>query len=193
MRFESTIMVLPRLGRRFSQVPGRTAAVAAILLLPLVAGCTAARKSAPPPSAEVIVPTERTPAPIVEATEWPYAETPPVPEGYRVHRRIQDLTFPAGSASLTAEGRGALTETIRVLAENPAWQVLSVGFTDGKGEPGALAKSRAETVSKLLKSGGVDAARLSTLGLGSEYARASEYEPGQQARDRRVEIWAFSR
>ena len=30
---------------------------------------------------------------IPEVTEWPYAEPAPVPDGYRVHKQIKDLTL----------------------------------------------------------------------------------------------------
>ncbi len=196
MRFESTLMVIP--GVRFPQPRSRAIRMAGIIALAaglaVLSGCNIGKRSSSAPSEEIIANTDPNPEPVVipEVTEWPYAETPPVPDGYDVRKQLLDVTFPAGSAALDAEARGALGEAIDQLKTNSAWHALVVGFSDGKNESGALARTRAEAVSKILASRGIDASRVSVLGLGSAYAKAGEFEPEQLTRDRRAEIWVFA-
>ena len=123
--------------------------------------------------------------------EWSYDEAPAVPEGMKPRQILKNLTFASGSASIDAEGQGALMAAVTELKTNTRWHVLAVGFADNRGESASVGQARAEAVAKFLQSQGIDAARISTMGLGTKYAKARDYEPGQQAMDRRVEVWAF--
>lgn len=148
---------------------------------------------APPPPPHA--PAEAyTPPPPSDVREWPYAEAPAVPKAIRVHKRLQRVTFPAGSSALNGEARGALRETATLLKENPRWHILVVGLTDNRGEtqsPMKLCNARANSVKAFLVDLGVAERRLSTMALGSKYAKGDKFQPTTVARDRRVELWAF--
>jgi outer membrane protein OmpA-like peptidoglycan-associated protein len=135
--------------------------------------------------------TPAVPAPV---TAWTYSEAPAVPSGMEVKKLLKTLTFPQGSSTLNQEAKGALIEAARELKTNTRWHVLAAGFTDNRGEAGnatALSRARAVAAQKYLVSQGIAADRISTEAMGSKYAEGGEFEPGQVARDRRVEIWVF--
>lgn len=179
------------LDRRFA-----VAAVVAVAIFAVawVTGCTSMKTSSSPGGGEIVRSHDSPatiPPPPPPTREWTYSEAPAVPEGMKPHQLLKNLTFASGSASIDAEGQGALMAAVQELKTNTRWHVLAVGFADNRGESAGVGEARAEAAMKFLRSQGIDAARISTMGLGSKYAKARDYEPGQQALDRRVEIWAF--
>jgi outer membrane protein OmpA-like peptidoglycan-associated protein len=167
---------------------------AALFTVALVAGCSSMQGGATAGGGE-IVRTHDTPAtippPAPPTREWTYDEAPVVPAGLKPHQLLKNLTFASGSASIDAEGQGALMAAAEELKSNTRWHVLAAGFADNRGESASVGQARAEAVMKFLRSQGIDAARISTMGMGTKYAKGRDYEPGQQALDRRVEVWAF--
>jgi OOP family OmpA-OmpF porin len=160
-----------------------------------LAACSSSRRRSrsarpsPPPAASEYTP----PAPEVVA-EWLYEEAANVPEGHKVHKRIQRVTFPSGSSALNTEGRGALRETVEILKTNPRWHILIAGLADNQGETGnpmQLGDARAKSVRSFLVDQGIEETRISTMALGSKYAEGDKFQPVTVASDRRAELWAF--
>jgi outer membrane protein OmpA-like peptidoglycan-associated protein len=134
--------------------------------------------------------------PISPVLQWPYEEIPNVPGELEAFRRVQRLSFPAGSNQINDEGRGALLEALPALKTNTRWHLLVVGFTDRGTETTRareLSLARAETVKDWLLANGIEADCVTFSGFGSRYAEGDEYKPDTTASDRRVEIWAFMR
>ncbi len=170
-------------------------AVLALLAVAFVAGCSSMQGSSSSSGGGDVVQRSDSPAtippPPAATREWTYDEAPTVPAGMKSHQLLKNLTFASGSASINAEGQGTLMAAVSDLKANTRWHVLAVGFADNRGESASVGQARAEAVAKFLRSQGIDAARISSMGLGAKYAKARDYEPGQQALDRRAEIWAF--
>lgn len=181
-------------GARTIRVRRMIVAALALFAVAWVAGCASMQGSSTQGGGDVVR-THDTPAtippPAPPVHEWSYDEAPAVPEGMKPHQVLKNLTFASGSASIDAEGQGALMAAVTELKANTRWHVLAVGFADNRGESASVGQARAEAVMEFLRSQGIDAARISTMGLGTKYAKARDYEPGQQALDRRVEVWAF--
>jgi outer membrane protein OmpA-like peptidoglycan-associated protein len=178
-------------GRRLIVAVFSTAALFAVAL---VAGCSSMQGGSTTGGGEVV---QRSDSPVTippaapAVREWTYDDAPAVPAGMKPREVLKNLTFASGSASIDAEGQGALMAAVTELKTNSSWHVLAAGFADNRGESASVGQARAEAVAKFLQSQGIDAARISTMGMGTKYAKARDYEPGQQAMDRRVEVWAF--
>lgn len=151
-----------------------------------------ARSSSPPPA--VAEKTQYTPPTPEVVSEWFYSEAANVPQGHKVHKRVQRVTFPSGSSALNTEGRGALRQTVEILKTNPRWHILIAGLADNQGETGnpmQLCDARAKSVRSFLVDQGIEETRISTMALGSKYAEGDKFQPVTVASDRRAELWAF--
>jgi outer membrane protein OmpA-like peptidoglycan-associated protein len=99
--------------------------------------------------------------------------------------------FDSGQASLRAEARANLDRVVDFVQQHPGRAVLIEGHTDGQGSANAnqvLSQRRAEAVRAALVEDGVDAARLSAVGVGEDRPVADNGSPDGRARNRRVEI-----
>ncbi len=188
----TTLQGMPALRRGWRAV---AVLAAAGIALAWFAGCTSMQAGSSGASAEpnlrVQERTATLPPPPAPVRDWAYDEAPAVPAGLKPHQLLKNLTFASGSSSLDREGQGALLEAVKELKVNTRWHVLVAGFAGNRGEGASVGQARAESVGKFLRSQGIDAARISTMNLGSKYAQGREYEPQQQALDRRAEVWAF--
>lgn len=99
--------------------------------------------------------------------------------------------FASGQATLRPEARANLQRVVEFVQRHPQRQVLIEGHTDGQGSANAnqvLAQRRADAVRAALAEDGVDAARLSAVGVGEDRPVADNATEAGRARNRRVEI-----
>lgn len=104
----------------------------------------------------------------------------------------QDLLFATDSATL----RPDLQQDLRVIATNlvnyPRSDVIVVGHTDNTGSAAynqTLSERRAQSVAQVLRSQGVSANRIQTIGRGLNQPVASNATPEGRRQNRRVEIF----
>lgn len=102
------------------------------------------------------------------------------------------IYFDSGKDIVKPESYGTLKEISKVLQENPDVRVKIVGHTDSDGADAAnleLSKKRGEAVkNELIKTFGIDAARLESDGLGETKPVAPNDNPANKALNRRVEL-----
>lgn len=103
----------------------------------------------------------------------------------------QDILFATDSATLT----GALQNDLRTVAASlnnyPNTRVNVIGHTDNTGSAAYnldLSQRRAQAVSSVLISSGVDPSRIVTIGRGEDQPVASNLDAAGRALNRRVEI-----
>lgn len=104
----------------------------------------------------------------------------------------QDLLFATDSATL----RPDLQQDLRVIATNlvnyPRSDVIVVGHTDNTGSAAynqTLSERRAQSVAQVLRSQGVSANRIQTIGRGLTQPVANNATPEGRRQNRRVEIF----
>jgi outer membrane protein OmpA-like peptidoglycan-associated protein len=137
------------------------------------------------------VPQPEPPAPVI-VVEWPYEEPPEAPQGAELQKRLVQVSFEPGSTALDGEARGALGLKIEEIEVNPRWHLVVVGHADAlEGRPDAMSAGRAETVARYLRSRGILLERMSTMSVGSRYAKADKYQPTERGFDRSAEVWVF--
>ncbi len=99
--------------------------------------------------------------------------------------------FASGAASLRPEARANLGRVVEFVRAAGSAAVIIEGHTDDRGSDNlnqALSQRRAEAVRQALVEEGVDAARLSAVGLGKRRPVADNTSAEGRARNRRVEI-----
>lgn len=102
------------------------------------------------------------------------------------------IYFDVNKDVVKPESYGALKDIAKVLEQNPDVKIKIVGHTDGDGADAAnldLSKRRAAAVkNELVKSFGVDGARIQTDGMGETKPVAANDTPAHKALNRRVEF-----
>lgn len=105
---------------------------------------------------------------------------------------LEGLEFVRGASGLGGEPSQALQELADFLKDNPDRKVILVGHTDASGSLAgniSLSRKRAEAVlQQLVDQYGVDAAQLSSEGIGYLAPRASNTTKQGRERNRRVEV-----
>lgn len=105
--------------------------------------------------------------------------------------RLDELSFPPGSADLARESLPLLTRLAAFLHEHPGQNAVIEGHTDDTGTPTEnlhLSLERADAVQEALIEHGVDRRRLILRGYGARYPIAdNDTEAGRQ-KNRRVEV-----
>lgn len=99
--------------------------------------------------------------------------------------------FASGQAQLKPEARDNLQRVVEFINRHPGKQVLIEGHTDSQGSANlnqTLSQRRAEAVRQALVQDGVEAERLSAVGLGKERPVADNGSAEGRARNRRVDI-----
>lgn len=102
------------------------------------------------------------------------------------------ITFDVNKADVKSESFGTLKSIADVLKENESVKVKIIGHTDSDGDDAKnlqLSNLRAVSVkNELIKSFGIDAARMETDGAGETMPIASNDTPANKAQNRRVEF-----
>lgn len=108
----------------------------------------------------------------------------------KVIRLQLGVHFAFDSTAITPEYEAKITEVSELLKQNPDYTVLLEGNTDSIGSSEynmGLSKRRAEAVSKVLQSHGIEAARITTTGLGEDNPIATNETKEGRAQNRRVD------
>ncbi|MDB4939070.1 MAG: outer membrane protein, partial [Labilithrix sp.] len=107
---------------------------------------------------------------------------------------LDPVEFKPGTATIAAtpETEAILTAVLRVMLELPERRKLRVeGHTDDRGDPASnrtLGAARAAAVAKWLVEHGIDRARISSEGFGSERPIATNATEAGRAENRRLEL-----
>lgn len=102
-----------------------------------------------------------------------------------------DVLFAVDSSTLSGGARGTLDQVASVLLEHPKTALVVQGHTDSTGTEEhnqALSERRAEAVRGYLLGRGVDATRMTAMGMGESYPLASNEDEWGQRQNRRVDL-----
>jgi len=102
---------------------------------------------------------------------------------------VYGITFATGQATITPASDAVLGDVLAVLTANADWKLRIEGHTDNVGDKTAnlkLSTARAAAVAAWLTGKGIDAARLTTSGLGDTQPVADNATEEGRARNRRV-------
>ena len=102
---------------------------------------------------------------------------------------VYGITFATGQATITPASDAVLNDVYAVLAANADWRLRIEGHTDNVGDKAAnlkLSQARAGAVAAWLTGKGIDAARLTTAGLGDTQPVGPNTSEDGRARNRRV-------
>ncbi len=104
---------------------------------------------------------------------------------------LGDVLFATGQAELVEGGRSSLEEVVDLLQTEPDKKIRVEGHTDSSGDAAAnllLSEKRAQAVRDSLISLGVDAERVTAMGMGEDFPIASNDTEEGRARNRRVDV-----
>ncbi len=104
---------------------------------------------------------------------------------------LRDLQFGSGSAVLGSGAQGRLAPLAAFLAKQPDTKIQIAGHTDSQGTDALnmnLSASRAASVGAYLASTGVNANRITSVGMGEASPVATNDTAAGRAINRRVEI-----
>ena len=169
-----------------------------------------ARPAPPPPPAPVAEPAPRSApaAPPAESVALPGGSTLSLTTGsfnYKLAQFLSDradttvprtfifdnLNFEFGTTKLTPESEQTVKNLTAILTAYPSTEVRLEGHTDNVGDAAAnkkLSQDRADSVKSIVTTGGINAARLSTMGYGQEKPTASNDTEEGRAQNRRLEL-----
>ena len=102
-----------------------------------------------------------------------------------------DVRFEFDSSKLTSASQTNLGNLVEIFNRYPDTDILVVGHTDSDGAESynqTLSEKRAASVVSFLKSEGIAASRLSSVGMGESQPRASNDTKAGKAQNRRVEF-----
>lgn len=121
---------------------------------------------------------------------------PPAPAPPPAPKKIAELKaahFDFNKATLKPEGKSVLDGAAQTLKDEPALKATIEGHTDSVGSDAynlKLSERRANAARDYLVSQGVDASRITTMGLGESKPIASNDTAEGRAQNRRVEVLA---
>jgi len=101
------------------------------------------------------------------------------------------INFDTGKWDLKADGRATVAEIVTMLKGAPALKIAIEGHTDNVGQAAAnktLSEKRAQSVMAAIVAGGIDAKRLTAVGVGQERPIADNRGEEGRAKNRRVEL-----
>ncbi len=104
---------------------------------------------------------------------------------------LRDINFEFNKATLTSEAKASLDKITEGLRGQPTMSLLIEGHTDAVGSDAynlGLSKRRAAAARAYLLEGGIDAARLESVGMGESQPVASNKTVDGRAENRRVEF-----
>ena len=106
-------------------------------------------------------------------------------------KAILYINFDTDEATLKPEGKKFVAEIKKLLLNDMKLKISIDGHTDNMGQAARnteLSQQRAQTVLKELTAGGIDAARLTAKGFGSEKPLVANDSESNKAKNRRVEL-----
>lgn len=106
-------------------------------------------------------------------------------------RALNGIKFETGKATIKKESYGILDEVVKVMQENPTYDLEIHGHTDDKGDDAKnmkLSEDRAASVRTYLEGKGVAANRLKSYGHGETMPVADNKTAAGRAQNRRVEF-----
>jgi len=101
------------------------------------------------------------------------------------------INFDTGKWDLKADGRATVAEIVTMFICAPALKIAIEGHTDNVGQAAAnktLSEKRAQSVMAAIVAGGIDAKRLTAVGVGQERPIADNRGEEGRAKNRRVEL-----
>ncbi len=104
---------------------------------------------------------------------------------------LDDLAFAPGQADLRADASASLAKVVEFVRRDPGKQIRIEGHTDSTGSADVnqvLSQKRAYAVLDALQAAGIDASRITAIGVGSEQPVASNESAQGRAQNRRVDI-----
>lgn len=104
---------------------------------------------------------------------------------------LEGVNFATGSATLTRDSERTLEKAFIALVANPEVRVEIAGYTDNVGSArvnDALSLRRAQAVKSWLARKGIDARRMTTVGMGMRDPIAPNDTPEGRAQNRRIEF-----
>lgn len=104
---------------------------------------------------------------------------------------LRGVTFRTGSAQLTPSDRLIIDSVVGYVQSRPTYAIEVRGHTDDRGDDAAnlkLSEARAKAVAEYLASKGVDAGRISAVGLGETSHIASNDTEAGRSQNRRVTL-----
>ena len=104
---------------------------------------------------------------------------------------LDDIAFAPGRSALRPEARANLDKVVAFVDKDPRKPIRIEGHTDSRGNADAnqlLSQRRAEAVRDALVAAGVEAGRISAIGLGEAQPVASNDSEEGRAKNRRVEV-----
>jgi OmpA-OmpF porin, OOP family len=111
----------------------------------------------------------------------------------RINAAAKNVFFATGSAKLLAKSFKPLNDVVKILTDNPSYNLTIDGHTDNTGDAAknqTLSENRAASVQAYLESKGVAADRLSSAGYGQDKPAADNKTAAGRALNRRVEMTA---
>ncbi len=122
---------------------------------------------------------------------------PPPPAPTVLDRMIIHVNFAFNKTDITKKDRAELQRAINFVSKYPSSQITVEGHTDDIGTDEynqRLSEARAAAVKDyLVKEGGIDASRISTIGYGESKPVAPNDTPEGRAANRRAEILVLSK
>lgn len=104
---------------------------------------------------------------------------------------LGDVLFASGETQLVEGGLSSLEEVVDLLQTEPDKKIRVEGHTDSLGDAETnlqLSGQRAQAVREALITLGVDADRVTALGMGEDFPIASNEDEAGRARNRRVDV-----
>lgn len=111
----------------------------------------------------------------------------------KINLAAKNIFFAPGSAKLLPKSFKSLNEVVKILNDNPSYQLDIDGHTDNSGKADknqALSESRAKAVLAYIASKGIVETRLNAAGYGADKPIADNKTAKGKAQNRRVEIKA---
>jgi len=104
---------------------------------------------------------------------------------------LGDVLFETGQTELKQDTESGLVEVVDLLQSEPDKKIRIEGHTDSVGEASTnlrLSQQRADAVQATLVGLGVDASRITSVGMGEDFPIASNDTPEGRSNNRRVDV-----
>lgn len=106
-------------------------------------------------------------------------------------KALQGIQFETGKSTIKKQSNGILDAVVKVMKENPTYNLSIGGHTDNVGNDESnmtLSKDRADAVARYLITKGVDPTRVTSFGFGESKPVDTNDTPAGRFRNRRVEL-----